>query len=170
MPLQGIRGIDSMDIEFAREFGYRIKLLGQVRDVDGKLEAGVFPTLVKHTFLLARVGGAYNAIRLEGNAVGPLFLHGQGAGSLPTASSVLADLLTIAREGQPNNTGFIEQTPTKADILSPDDAVSCYYVRTIVHDNPGVLRDIVVLWQTMALALLKQSKMATMPTVCLLSS
>lgn len=142
MPLQGIRGINSMDIEFAREFGFRIKLLGQVREVQGKLEAGVFPTLVKHTFLLARVGGAYNAIRIEGNAVGPLFLHGLGAGSLPTASSVLADLLTVARAVQPNNTGFIKQVPSKATILPADEAMSAYYVRVMVQDNPGVLRDI----------------------------
>ena len=60
---------------------------------DGKLEAGVFPTLVNHTYLLARVGGAYNAVRVEGNAVGSLFLHGLGAGSLPTASSILSDIM-----------------------------------------------------------------------------
>ena len=87
MPIEGIRNLDKMDIDFAREFGYRIKLLGRARMRDGKLEAGVFPTLVNHTYLLARVGGAYNAVRVEGNAVGSLFLHGLGAGSLPTASA-----------------------------------------------------------------------------------
>lgn len=142
MPVQGIRGIDRMDIEFAREFGFRIKLLGQVREVDGRLEAGVFPTLVRHTYLIARVGGAYNAIRIEGNAVGPVFLHGQGAGSLPTASSVLADLLAVARETPPHNTGFLRQVPPKAAILPPDDAASAYYVRVMVPDHPGVLRDL----------------------------
>lgn len=140
MPIQGIRGIDRMDIEFAREFGFRIKLLGQVRQLDGKLEAGVFPTLVKHTFLIARVGGAYNAIRVEGNAVGPIFLHGQGAGSLPTASAVLGDLLAVARGASPHNTGFRLQVPPRAAILPPDDAVSSYYLRCMVPDNPGVLR------------------------------
>lgn len=74
MPIEGIRNLDKMDIDFAREFGYRIKLLGRARMRDGKLEAGVFPTLVNHTYLLARVGGAYNAVRVEGNAVGSLFL------------------------------------------------------------------------------------------------
>ncbi|AAS95370.1 homoserine dehydrogenase [Nitratidesulfovibrio vulgaris] len=142
MPVQGIRGIDRMDIEFAREFGFRIKLLGQVREVDGRLEAGVFPTLVRHTYLIARVGGAYNAIRIEGNAVGPVFLHGQGAGSLPTASSVLADLMAVARATPPHNTGFQRQVPPKASILPPDDAVSAYYVRVMVPDHPGVLRDL----------------------------
>lgn len=142
MPIAGIRGIDRMDIEFARELGFRIKLLGQVHEVDGRIEAGVFPTLVNHTYLLARVGGAYNALRLEGNAVGSIFLHGQGAGSLPTASSVLADIMSVARATPPHNTGFCRQVPPKAAILPPDEATSCYYVRAMVPDMPGVLRDI----------------------------
>lgn len=142
LPVQGIAGIDRMDIAFARELGFRIKLLAQVREVDGRLEAGVFPTLVKHTFLIARVGGAYNAIRLEGNAVGPVFLHGLGAGSLPTASAVLADLMTVARGAAPHNTGFQRQVPPRANILPPADAESSYYVRAMVPDNPGVLRDL----------------------------
>ena len=142
MPVQGIRGMDRLDILFAREFGYRIKLLGQVREVNGQLEAGVFPTLVHHNFLLARVGGAYNAVRVEGNAVGSLFLHGRGAGDMPTASAVLGDLLTVARQAPPHNTGFVRQVPERARILPPAEARSCYYVRAMVRDNPGVLRDL----------------------------
>ncbi len=142
MPIKGIRHMDKMDIAFAREFGYRIKLLAQVHEVDGKLEAGVFPTLVHHRFLVASVGGSYNAVRVEGNAVGSLFLHGRGAGDMPTASSVVSDLLSIAREAAPNNTGFMEQSLKKAQILPPADARSCYYMRVMVSDNPGVLRDI----------------------------
>ncbi len=142
MPVFGIRHMSKLDIAFAREFGYRIKLLGQVRDVDGKLEAGVFPTLVHHRFLMASVGGSYNAVRLEGNAVGSLFLHGRGAGDMPTASAVVSDLLSIARNTQPHNTGFIEQILKRAEILSPAQARSSYYMRVMVHDSPGVLRDI----------------------------
>lgn len=142
LPVIGVSGVDSMDIEFAREFGYRVKLLGQVREVDGKIEAGVFPTMVHHTYLIARVGGAYNAVRLEGNACGPIFLHGQGAGDLPTASAVLGDILSIARGACPNNTGFIQQIPEKANILPADEAESCYYFRVMVSDQTGVLRDI----------------------------
>ncbi len=77
IPVQGITGVTPMDIQFAREFGYRIKLLAHVMDVDGQLEAGVHPALVPYTYLIARVGGNYNAIRLTGNAVGPVMLHGQ---------------------------------------------------------------------------------------------
>lgn len=142
LPVVGIRDLDRLDIVFAREFGYRVKLLGQAHEVDGRIEAGVFPTLVHHNYLLARVGGAFNAVRVEGNAVGPLFLHGRGAGDLPTASAVLADLLTVARGARPHNTGFIRQVPQKANILPPADARSCYYVRLMVSDHPGVLRDL----------------------------
>lgn len=142
MPIRGIRHLDRMDIEFAREFGYRIKLLGRAHMVDGKLEAGVFPTLVNHTYLLARVGSAFNAIRIEGNGVGPLFLHGQGAGSLPTASAVLGDLLSVARGTVPFNTGYVEPVPPMADILNPDDAQSPFYMRFMVKDVPGVMRDL----------------------------
>ncbi len=142
MPIHGIRHMDKADIIFAREFGYRVKLLGQVREADGKLEAGVFPTLVHHRYLIASVGGSYNAVRVEGNAVGSLFLHGRGAGDLPTASAVMGDLLTVVRGAQPHNTGFIQQVPERAHILPPEEARAPYYVRVMVHDNPGVLRDI----------------------------
>lgn len=135
MPIRGIRNLDRMDIEFAREFGYRIKLLGRAKMRNGRLEAGVFPTLVNHTYLLARVGGAFNAVRLEGNAVGTLFLHGLGAGSLPTASAVLGDLVSIARGNNRFNSGFYQQVLPRADILPPDQASSTYYMRFMVKDD-----------------------------------
>lgn len=142
LAVQGIRGLRRMDIAFAREFGYRIKLVGQAREVNGKLEAGVYPALVHHTMLLARVGGAYNAVRVEGNAVGSLFLHGLGAGSRPTASAVLGDLLAVAREDGINNTGFAESILPPADIMPAEDAMSPWYMRVMVRDTSGVLRDI----------------------------
>jgi homoserine dehydrogenase len=142
LSVQGIRGIDRMDIEYAREFGYRLKLIGQAREADGRIEAGVFPALIHHTLLLARVGGVYNAIRVEGNAVGSLFLHGPGAGSLPTASAVLGDLMGLMRGGTAGNTGFERNPLPPAAALSPDEAVSPWYIRIMVNDKPGVLRDI----------------------------
>lgn len=154
LSVRGIRGLSAMDIRLAREFGYRIKLIGQVREVrcpedkdckdDGpiRLEAGVFPALVHHTFLLARVGGVYNAARVEANAAGALFFHGRGAGDLPTAGAVLADLMAVAREERPNNTGFVGKELPKAAIVPPEEWRSCYYVRVMVQDAPGVLRDI----------------------------
>jgi len=152
LSVQGIRGLSRQDIRFAREFGYRIKLIGQVREVlrddnEGKdslarLEAGVFPALVHHTYLLARVGGVYNAVRVNANAAGALFFHGQGAGDLPTAGAVLADLMAVARDERPNNTGFAENDLPQALIVPSEEWRSCYYVRTMVEDAPGVLRDI----------------------------
>ncbi len=142
LPVSGIKGMDPMDIAFAREFGYRIKLVGQARSVDGRIEAGVFPTLVHHTQLMARVGGVYNAVRVEGNASGPIFMHGRGAGGVPTGSAVLADIMAVARNCPPNNTGFVEQVLPPADIFPTDEAVSQFYLRVMVPDKPGVLRDL----------------------------
>ncbi|WP_027722491.1 homoserine dehydrogenase [Maridesulfovibrio zosterae] len=139
LPIEGITKVEGQDIRFAREFGYRIKLIGQVRDVGGKLEAGVFPALVKYTLLLARVGGNYNAIRVEGNAVGPAFFHGQGAGSLPTGSAVLADIMALSKTDTPDNTGFCNAPIKKAEILSPELATSEYYFRFTVQDKAGVM-------------------------------
>lgn len=141
LPVYGIRNMHKMDIDFARHFGFRIKLLGQARKVNGKIEAGVFPTLVNHTYLLARVGGAYNGIRIEGNGIGSLFLHGLGAGNLPTASAILADVAAVARNIHLNDTGFIE-TCAKAEIISPDEVESPWYLRFTVQDCSGVLRDL----------------------------
>ena len=142
LPVHGIAEVEQMDIQFAREFGYRIKLLGQARNVDGRLEAGVFPTLVHHTLLIARVGGAYNAVRADGNVSGPIFLHGLGAGDLPTGSAVLSDIMAIARGFLPDNTGFSCRELPEANILPPEEAVSRYYLRCMVPDTPGVLRDL----------------------------
>jgi homoserine dehydrogenase len=141
LPVRGISGVCPSDIVYAREFGYRVKLLGQARMVDGRIEAGVFPTLVHETLLLARVGGSYNAVRVQGDAVGAVFLHGKGAGDLPTGSAVAADILAIAREARPNNTGFTS-LPEPAVPLPPGEACSPYYIRLQVTDKPGVLRDV----------------------------
>lgn len=148
LSVEGIRDLSSMDIRLAREFGYRIKLLGQVRALDSsagkqiRLAAGVFPALVHHSLLMARVGGAYNAIRLSANASGPLFFHGRGAGSLPTAGAVLADLIAVARNESPNNSGFVDVDFPTADIVPAEEWPSCYYLRAMVADTPGVLRDL----------------------------
>lgn len=140
--IQGIRNVRRMDIEIAKEFGYTLKLIGQARRVGERIEAGVFPALVHHSTLLASVGGAYNAVRVEGNAAGSLFFHGLGAGSKPTASAVLGDVLAIARNGACNNTGFVEQDLPIANILPSEEAESPWYLRVMVRDHSGVLRDL----------------------------
>lgn len=148
LPVRGVSQVLPADIAYAREFGYRIKLLGHARLVgdslaDGGIEAAVRPTLVHETLLLARVGGAYNAVRIEGDAIGSVFLHGKGAGDMPTGSAVAADILAIARGSQPNNTGFARPAlPVPAEIVPPLEAQSHFYIRLTVTDVPGVLRDV----------------------------
>lgn len=146
LPVRGIRGISSMDINLAREFGYRIKLLGSARTYTKasgiQLAAGVFPALVHYKYLLANVGGSYNALRVEGNASGPLFFHGKGAGALPTAGAVLADIMAVARHERPNNTGFTTSELPRAEILPAEEWQTPFYLRIMVTDAPGVLRDI----------------------------
>ncbi len=142
LPITGITRVAAEDIQFAREFGYNIKLLGQARMEDGRLEAGVFPTLVPNNYLLAKVGHSYNAVRIEGNAVGSIFLHGLGAGDLPTGSAVAADILNIARGALANNTGYAIANLPKAQIMPPREAKASYYFRLMVLDRPGALRDV----------------------------
>ncbi len=146
LPVRGIRGLSALDIRLAREFGYRIKLIGSARAYGGRdntmLAAGVFPALVHHRFLLASVGGSFNALRVEGNASGPLFFHGRGAGALPTAGAVLADLIAVARHESPNNTGFASAKLPLAPVLPDAEWLSAFYLRVMVADAPGMLRDI----------------------------
>lgn len=141
LPVTGITRVSPEDIAFARELGYRIKLIGQAGMTDGKLEAGVFPALIHEDLMLAKVDGSFNAVWVKGNAAGTVFLHGRGAGDKPTGSSVLADVMAIARGARPNNTGFISQVPEKAVLLDSAKVENTHYFRLMVPDRPGVLRD-----------------------------
>jgi homoserine dehydrogenase len=147
LPVCGIRDLSTMDIRLAGEFGYSIKLIGQAKeisDADGRmcLEAGIFPALVCNRYLLARVNGVYNAIRVEANAAGSLFFHGRGAGDLPTAGAVLSDLVAISRGERMDNTGFVRQDLPGAAVLPLEEGRSSFYARLTVRDRPGVLRDL----------------------------
>ena len=142
LQVRGITQVAPEDIQFAREFGYNIKLLGHARMEKGKIEAGVFPTLVPKNYLLAKVGHSYNAVRIEGNAAGSIFLHGLGAGDKPTGSAVAADIMNIARRARPNNLGYALNSLPPAEIMPTEEAASSYYFRLMVVDRPGALRDI----------------------------
>lgn len=140
LSVEGISRVTPEDIRFAGEFGYTIKLIGQVCDMAGKLAASVCPMLVHKEFLLASVKGAFNAVRVEGDASGPILLHGKGAGDLPTGSAVLGDILALARTGMtPNNTGFTTEPLPEAHLLDPDDVVSPHYMHFTVRDRAGVM-------------------------------
>ncbi len=94
---EGIRNISDIDIEYAKKFGYTIKLLAIAKEENNKLELRVHPTLVPSTHPMANVNDAFNAILIKGNAVGELMLYGKGAGDLPTGSAVVGDIISILR-------------------------------------------------------------------------
>jgi homoserine dehydrogenase len=149
IPTEGIREITPLDFEAAREFGYRIKLLGiaKARD-DGRIEARVHPTLIPETSLLAKVDGAMNAVAVTGDAVGPTLFYGAGAGELPTASAVVADLMEIAREIRRESAGRVEPLAYMPEAFEPrpivplGEIVAPCYLRFTAEDHPGVLAQI----------------------------
>jgi homoserine dehydrogenase len=146
LTVTGIRSLTTEDILFASEFGYSIKLLGHAYRENNRIDAGISPTLVPGNYLLSRVEQSYNAIHLKGNAVGSLFMHGRGAGDLPTGSAVAADLLDIARGGKANNLGYVVNILPAADLVPPEETYSRYYFRLLVEDKPGVMRDVAAIF------------------------
>lgn len=141
IPVQGIRNMSAMDIAFAKSLGYSIKLLGQAEYKHSEIEAEVSPVLIPEKAILSRVDGAFNAIHINGNGVGPLFLHGLGAGSLPTASAVLGDIMSIMKDTY-DSTGYVTKKLPLAPVANIDNSVASWYLRLMVHDTVGVLRDV----------------------------
>jgi homoserine dehydrogenase len=141
VPTEGIRGIDPVDHRFAERFGFTIKHLAIGRDHGDGIELRVHPALVLRDTPLANVGGVLNAIALEGRALGPCLLSGRGAGDMPTAVSVVADVLDVARARLSGAPGLATRgIQMQARRLTPlDDVRTRYYLRFQVHDGPGVL-------------------------------
>jgi homoserine dehydrogenase len=141
VPTEGIRGIDPIDHRFAERFGFVVKHLAIGRDRGDGVELRVHPALVRRDTPLANVAGVLNAIALEGRALGPCLLSGRGAGDLPTAVSVVADVLDVARAWRSGFAGTATRAiQMHARPLVPIDAVqSRYYLRFQVYDRPGVL-------------------------------
>lgn len=139
---EGITSIKPIDIEYAKELGYVVKLLGIAKNVDGELELRVHPTMVSANHPLANVNDSFNAVLIKGNAVGELMLYGRGAGELPTGSAVVGDIVSILknRDNPLYYSKFKEATiPKIRDI----NEVECeYYIRMTVKDKPGVLGEI----------------------------
>ncbi len=146
--IEGIRKINPVDIEFAREFGYRIKLLAISKASNGEIEARVHPTMVPVSHQLAKVDGVYNAVFINGDAVGSTMFYGHGAGMMATASAVVADIVDIARdikEGSTQRTtplGFVDEAIKDVEIKDIDDLETDYYLRFTAVDQPGVLSTI----------------------------
>jgi homoserine dehydrogenase len=145
IPRKGIDGIELADVRYAQEMGYKIKLLAEARLVDKALQLHVAPTLVRNGTPLAEVRGAFNAIRVVGDAVGPVFYHGQGAGQMPTASAVVADLIDTAVGRTALTFRSLELwSRRKAQISARDyaKAEGRFYLRASAEDHPGVLAQI----------------------------
>lgn len=141
---EGIERIQALDIAFARQFGYVIKLLGVARQTDGgQLDVRVHPTLVDRNHPLAHINGALNAVYIEGAALGPCLLSGYGAGALPTAVSVVSDIVDVGRNIFSSSTGRVpisafsaQRTAKVRDIA---ESRGRWYLRFSVLDQSGVL-------------------------------
>jgi homoserine dehydrogenase len=145
---EGISGISALDIQFARQFGYKIKLLAISKEAGGRVEARVHPTMIPINYPLADVDGVFNAVRLVGDFVGPVMLYGRGAGMDATASAVMGDVMAIARNllaGAGARTpamAYLPECVKDLPIKAMDDIVSQYYLRFATVDQPGVLAQI----------------------------
>lgn len=139
---EGISWISSMDIEFARELGYKLKLLAIAKETNEKIELRVHPTMVPEDFLISKVDGVFNAVYVEGDAVGSTLYYGRGAGDMPTGSAVVSDIVDISCNIVNKNIGrnplFFRAEKGK-NLLKMDDVRSMYYFRFSAIDKPGVL-------------------------------
>ncbi|MET0084988.1 MAG: homoserine dehydrogenase [Sedimenticola sp.] len=145
---EGITRIEQQDVVYAGELGYRIKHLGVTRKTDKGIEMRVHPTLIPERRLIANVDGVMNAVLVKGDAVGPTLYYGAGAGSEPTASAVVADLVDVARalttdpENRVPHLAFQPNELSDLPILEMDDVETAYYLRMQVSDRPGVMAKI----------------------------
>ncbi len=153
MPLQydkvfteGISRVETKDIEYAKTLGYRIKHLGIARKVGEAVELRVHPTLIPEKRLIANVDGVMNAVVVKGDAVGSTLYYGAGAGAEPTASSVIADIVDIARQisqgSQPQVPELGFDRVADKPLLPMEEVTTAYYLRLLAEDKPGVLSQV----------------------------
>jgi len=145
---EGISHVTREDVDFAEQLGYRIKHLGVAKRTERGIELRVHPTLIPHRRLIANVDGVMNAVVVKGDAVGPTLYYGAGAGSLPTASAVVADLVDVTRtltadpENRVPHLAFQPDAMSDLPILPMDDVETAYYLRMQALDKPGVLAEV----------------------------
>ena len=146
--VEGITQLGAQDIKYAEQLGYRIKLLGITKKTDKGIELRVHPTLVPNKRLIANVEGAMNAVMVHGDAVGTTLYYGKGAGSEPTASAVIADLVDIARLHSADaaqrvpHLAFQPDAMSNTPVLNMGEVVTSYYLRLKVADEAGVLANV----------------------------
>ena len=141
--VEGITKIDTEDISFGKEFGYNIKLIGIAKESSKGLSLNVYPAFVPLTHPLASVRGSYNAIYIKGNGIDDAMFYGRGAGSLPTGSSVVSDIMEVSKNVAFESTGrFKPFYFDQKNIYSPGKIQSSYYMRLAVDNKTGVLAKI----------------------------
>ena len=134
---EGIRGVRQRDIVLAKDLGYTIKLLAVAKDKEEGIELGVYPSFIPERHPLAAVSDAYNALYVTGDAVGDVMLYGLGAGAMPTASSVVGDIMQIARHIKAESTGIGNDLRVfDKQVLPAEKTVYSYYVCMTVDDKP----------------------------------
>ena len=142
---EGISKIEAQDVSYAADLGYRIKHLGVTRKTADGVEMRVHPTLIPHRRLIANVNGVMNAVLVKGDAVGPTLYYGAGAGSLPTASAVVADVIDVARTLTTDSSNRVPHLAFQPDelsdvpVLSMEQVETAYYLRITALDQPGVM-------------------------------
>ena len=145
---EGITKVTPLDIEYAKEFGYKIKLLAISKMDNGEIEVRVHPTMVPNEYLISTVEGVFNAIYVAGDAVGETMFYGRGAGDMPTGSAVVSDIIEIARDIINNSIGRVPSPSFQLNerkslkIKKMDEIVCPFYLRFKAMDNPGVLSKI----------------------------
>jgi homoserine dehydrogenase len=144
---EGITRLTAQDIEFASELGYKMKLLAIAKSENGEIEMRVHPTMVPHEYLISKVDGVFNAIYVEGDAVGSTLYYGRGAGDMPTGSAVVADIVDIGKKIVQGLEFRVQSLESKAQetayrIKKMEDIESMYYFRFSALDKPGVLSKI----------------------------
>jgi homoserine dehydrogenase len=143
--IEGITKLSALDIKYAEELGYRIKLLGITRHVEAGIELRVHPTLIPTKRLIANVEGAMNAVLVQGDAVGATLYYGKGAGAEPTASAVVADIVDVTRlqtadpEHRVPHLAFQHDALSNTPVLPIDEVTTSYYLRLRVVDRAGVM-------------------------------
>ncbi len=143
--VEGIRGLELADLQYADELGYRIKLLAIIKLIDGKVQMRVHPTLIPKSTLLAGISDVFNGVMVEGDTVGQTLFYGRGAGRSATASAVVADITDVALNivnGSVRRIPAFRPGEQFDEVVSIDEAASRYYLRFMVKDCPGVLASI----------------------------
>jgi homoserine dehydrogenase len=140
--IEGIEKISTVDVSFANEFGYEIKLLGIAKKAQSGVELRVHPTMINKDSMIAKVDGVMNAVSVVGDAVGETMYYGAGAGGDATASAVIADIVDIVRGNTTPMLGYKRGLEGKLELLSQSDIITNYYLRMEVDDRSGVLAQI----------------------------